>query len=362
MIGIVSVGLVLVAGATLFMQQSMFGKSASGDRLSRIHQSPNFRNGQFKNLSFTPVFAEDVGGFTMFKNVLFGKSKRNKPSDCLPSQKTDLFTLDPGENVLVWFGHSSYFIQVDGKKILVDPVLSGSASPFSFMVSSFAGSDIYKADEIPEIDYLFITHDHWDHLDYRTVLKLKVRQVFTGLGTGAHLEHWGFDPDKITELDWNEKAIPDSGFVVTYTPGRHFSGRNYKRNQSVWGSFVLKTPSKKLFIGGDSGFDTHFAKIGNEHGPFDLALLECGQYNKAWKYIHMQPEETVQAATDLKAKMLMPVHWAKFALALHSWDEPIDRITREANRLKMPVIHPMIGETVNLNEFAPSHEWWKGIN
>lgn len=361
---IISVGFVFVLAVMIFMQQSTFGKPATGDRLWRIHQSPNFRDGQFQNLSFTPVFAEDVSKLEMIKNGIFKISKRKKPTLRVPSKKTNLLTLDPEKNILVWFGHSSYFMQIDGKKILVDPVFSGSASPFSFMVPSFAGSDVYTTEEMPAIDYLFITHDHWDHLDYKTVLKLepKVGKVITGLGTGAHLEHWGFDPDKIIERDWNEQTVLDSGFVVTATPGRHFSGRNFKRNQSIWCSFVLQTPSKRIFIGGDSGYDTHFARIGAEHGPFDLALLECGQYNHSWKYIHMMPEETVQAAIDLKTKTIMPVHWAKFALSLHAWDEPIERVTKEASRQNVPLIHPMIGEEVDLNEFGPTTEWWKGIN
>ncbi|HEY3369526.1 MAG TPA: MBL fold metallo-hydrolase, partial [Prolixibacteraceae bacterium] len=255
------------------------------------------------------------------------------------------------------------FIQIDGKKILVDPVFCGHSSPFSFMVQSFKGSDVYTADEMPAIDYLIITHDHWDHLDYQTVSKLKpkVGKVITSLGTGSHLEYWGFEPGRIAELDWNEQADLGNGFLVTVTPGRHFSGRGLKRNQAMWASFVLQTPSKKIFIGGDSGYDTHFAKIGSEHGPFDLALLECGQYNNAWRYIHMMPEQTVQAAIDLKARILMPVHWAKFALALHAWDEPIERVTSEAHRLNVPIIHPMIGEEVNLKETGSTTEWWKGI-
>ena len=360
---IISVLILLALVVSLFMQQAIFGKTASGERLRRIQQSPNFRDGQFQNLNFTPVFAEDVNKLEMIRDGIFKISKRKKPSSSLPSKKTNLLTLDPEADVMVWFGHSSYFMQIDGKKILVDPVFSGSASPFSFMVSSFKGSDVYSAEEMPDIDYLLITHDHWDHLDYETVLKLKpkVGKVITSLGTGAHLEHWGFDPAKIVELDWNEKAAPDSGFIVIATPGRHFSGRNFKRNQAIWCSFVLQTPSKKIFIGGDSGYDTHFARIGNEYGPFDLALLECGQYNHSWKYIHMMPEETVQAALDLKTKTLMPVHWGKFALALHAWDEPIERVTKEAHSLNVPIVHPMIGEAVNLDEFGEQVEWWKGI-
>jgi len=357
--------LILISGITvLILNQSKFGKPATDARLSRIQKSPNFRDGQFQNLSFTPTFAEDVSKWEMIRDGIFKISKRKAPTTALPSVKTNLKNLPPEKNVLVWFGHSSYFMQIDGKKILVDPVFSGHASPFSFMVKSFKGTDVYQPEDFPEIDYLFITHDHWDHLDYKTVLKLmpKVDRIISGLGTGEHLEYWGFDPAKIIEKDWNESAVLDSGFQITATPGRHFSGRSFKRNESIWCSFVLQTPSKKIFIGGDSGYDTHFAKIGAEHGPFDLALLECGQYNKSWKYIHMMPEQTVQAAIDLKAKNLMPVHWGKFALSLHAWDEPIERVTKEASRLVIPLVHPMIGEMVDLDQFGVTAEWWKGIN
>ena len=327
---LISVILVIALTTVIILNQASFGKPATGARLSRIKNSPNYRDEQFQNQSFTPTFAEDVSKYEMIRDGIFKISERKAPKTPLPSVKTDLKSLDPEKNVLVWFGHSSYFMQIDGKKMLVDPVFSGSASPFSFMVKSFKGSDIYTPEDFLFIDYLFITHDHWDHLDYKTVLKLKAKvgKIITGLGTASHLEYWGLDPKMIKELDWNDSAAPDSGFQVTATPARHFSGRGFKRNQSIWCSFVLQTPTKKIFIGGDSGYDTHFAKIGAEYGPFDLALLECGQYNKSWKYIHMMPEQTVQASIDLKAKTFMPVHWGKFALALHAWDEPIERATK----------------------------------
>jgi L-ascorbate metabolism protein UlaG (beta-lactamase superfamily) len=355
---------IFILSIWLFMQHPKFGKLPSGERLERIKKSPNYKNGAFQNIHHTPDIAEGVSYYTVMKDFFFGKSKRGRPSSMLPSQKTDLLNLDPSKNVLVWFGHSSYFIQVDGKKILVDPVFSGAASPISFTTKAFAGTDVYTTDDIPEIDYLFISHDHWDHLDYETVLKLKpkVKQVITGLGTAMHLERWGYDSSKIIEKDWNEGIILEEGFSVHTTPGRHFAGRTFKRNQSLWMSFVLITPTMKLFLGGDSGYDTHFATIGNAYGPFDLVILECGQYNAYWKYIHMMPEEVVQAGIDLKAKKILPVHWAKFTLSLHAWDEPINRIIAEAEKRDMPLIHPMIGEEVNLKDPKPSTTWWENIN
>jgi L-ascorbate metabolism protein UlaG (beta-lactamase superfamily) len=298
-----------------------------------------------------------------FGKFLFNKNKRSRPPVTLPSKKADLHKLDRGKDILVWFGHSSYFMQVDGKRMLVDPVFSGNASPFKFTTKSYPGSDVYTPDDIPEIDYLFISHDHWDHLDHATILKLKpkIRKIITGLGTGAHLEHWGFEKNIIIEKDWYEEIVLDQGFVVNTAPARHFSGRAFKREQSLWMSFVLQTPTMKIYIGGDSGYDTHFAEIGKRFGPFDLAILECGQYNKSWKYIHMMPEELLQAGQDLKAKAILPVHWGKFTLSLHSWDEPITRVTTEAKKWNFPVVHPMIGEEVDLKDPVNSSAWWENI-
>lgn len=345
-----------------FMHQPSFGKLPSGKGLEKIKNSPNYREGSFQNIHDTPTLEEGQSYTKVMREFFFNKDKRNTPKVKLPSQKTDLHSLKADENVLIWFGHSSYFIQIDGKKILVDPVLSGNASPVSFTTKSYPGTDVYAPEEFPEIDYLFISHDHWDHLDYKTVTKLKVKKIITGLGTAAHFERWGFDPAMIIEKDWNEEARLDEGFYVHIFSGRHFSGRGFSRNQSIWVSFVLITPTMKLFLGGDSGYDTHFIDIGKAYGPFDLAILECGQYNHYWKYIHMMPEETAQAAIDLQAKILLPVHWAKFSLGLHSWDEPIIRVTKAAKEKNLPVIHPMIGEVVDLNKPKANLRWWEGID
>ncbi len=348
-----------------FMQQPKFGKLPSGERLAKIEQSPNYRDGKFQNLRHTPDFTEGESIFTVLRDFLFTKRPRLKPIDKIPSTKTDLLNLDPKEDILVWFGHSSYFMQIDGKKILVDPVFSGSVSPIAFTTKAFDGTDRYTTDDIPEIDYLFITHDHWDHLDYETLLKLKskIKKIICSLGTGEHLEYWGFDKDIIIEKDWNEKISLDDGFSAYTTPARHFSGRGFTRNKALWTSFVLHTPTLKIFIGGDSGYDTFFAEIGQTFGEFDLVILENGQYDKKWKYIHMMPEEVLQAASDLKAKRLFPVHSSKFAIANHPWDEPLSEISRLNKNRDFELITPMIGEQVNLKDSTQQFtQWWKGIN
>lgn len=352
---------VLVAGVYIFMQSPPFGSIPSGARLERMKKSPNYKDGQFQNLSNTPALTEGVSYYAVIKDFFFKKNERRIPAHALPSKKVDLLSLNPAEDVLVWFGHSSYFMQVDGKKILVDPVLSGHASPVNFTTRAFKGSDVYAVDDLPAIDCLFITHDHWDHLDHQTVvaLKPKVAKVITGLGVGAHLERWGYPAEMIIEKDWNAEAVIDKGFVVNTVPARHFSGRGFKRNGSLWSSFVLTTPTRRIYIGGDSGYDAHFKIIGAAYGPFDLVILENGQYDKSWKYIHMMPEEVVQAAEDLKARLLLPVHWSKFPLGNHAWDEPIIRVTKEAHRKGMLIIHPMIGEKVKLAEAAEGALWWE---
>ena len=221
-----SITIILSFTAFFTLQQSKFGKFPKHGRLERVKKSPNYKNGSFQNQSYTPVMAEDASFFKVTKDFFFNKNERVKPVDSIPSVKTDLLHLDKNKDVLVWFGHSSYFIQIDGKSILVDPVFSGHASPFSFSIKAFAGANNYSTEDMPKIDYLVITHDHWDHLDYETVKKLqpKIKKIICGLGTGEHLEYWGYNPENIIELDWNEHANLDNGFIANAVPARHFSG------------------------------------------------------------------------------------------------------------------------------------------
>ncbi len=358
-------GIILILAITIIIiKQAKFGKTPKEKRLERIMKSPNYKNGAFQNQSNTPQFTEGSNIMKVMKEFMFGNNKHKSPIDNIPSKKINLLNLNPNEDLLVWFGHSSYFMQIDGKSILVDPVFSGHASPFAFSIKSFKGADVYSAADFPALDYLFITHDHWDHLDYPTIIELKpkIKHIVTGLGTGEHFEHWNFDVNKITELDWYETTELAPGFKVSATPSRHFSGRGYKRNKAIWVSFVLETPSMKFFLGGDSGYDKHFVEIGKKYGPFDLAILENGQYNQNWKYIHMTPAEGIQAAYDLNTTKHLPVHSAKFALANHNWDTPLKDIYALSKKTNIELITPIIGEAVVLkNSDQTFKPWWEEI-
>ncbi len=363
MLVVVVIIIAFVAAVAIFIRLPRFGSKPSAARLAAIKQSPNYKDGAFQNQSPTPSLTDGATYSSVMKEFFFMRNKRVMPELPIPSVKTDLLSLNRNEDVLVWFGHSSYFIQIDGKRLLVDPVLSGHASPFSFTTKAFPGSDRYKPEDIPDIDYLFITHDHWDHLDYKaiTALKPNIKQVVTSLGTGAHLERWGYDKNIILEKDWYNEIVLGDGFTVHTVPGRHFSGRGFKRNQAMWCAFALKTPTMNIFIGGDSGYDKHFAEAGKMYGPFDLAILECGQYSKNWKHIHMLPAEVLQAARDLDAKRLLPVHSSKFALSTHDWDAPLKTLTELNKQEHVNMITPMIGAQVNLKDTAQKFSaWWEG--
>jgi L-ascorbate metabolism protein UlaG (beta-lactamase superfamily) len=350
----------LVAGCTTYTCHSKFGRTPKGDRLKNVQNSANYIDGRFQNINSTPQLTGN------FWNAIFQhSSKRRKPENEIPVVKTNLAALNPQEDILVWFGHSSYYFQINGKRFLVDPVFSRAASPVPFANTAFKGTDAFKPADIPDIDYLVITHDHWDHVDYPTVLELKsrIRKVICPLGVGAHFEKWDFDKSIIVEMDWEDCITLDSCFEIHCLPARHFSGRGFKQKQSLWASFLLKSNALTVYIGGDSGYDTHFANIGERFRPIDFALLENGQYSKSWKYIHMQPDETLQAAKDLRAKNVIPVHNSKFTMSGHSWDEPLQRISEMNDKdADSRLLTPKIGEIVFLKDTMQIFSrWWKDI-
>lgn len=362
---VLSTLLITLAVATYFyMKRDVFGESPAGARLERIKKSPNFKDGKFVNLTYTPSLTEGYSMAGVIYDKMVTDYPRLTPIDQIPSQKVDLLKLPIEQNILVWFGHSSYYIQLDGKRFLIDPVFSGNASPIPNTVLAFKGTERYKVEDFPEIDYLIISHDHYDHVDYETLIKLreKTKKVICGLGVGADFEAWGYPLVKILEKDWNETLDFGGGFFVHTTPARHFSGRGFTRNNTLWMSYVLQTPSLKIYIGGDSGYDKHYAAIGKKFGEIDLAILENGQYDEKWKYIHLLPQETLQAAKDLRAKRLFPVHSSKFVLANHPWDEPLSKLTELNKDVKMPLVTPIIGQLVYLNDLKqPFKKWWVGL-
>lgn len=338
-------GALTLAGVGLVNPVSI-GKRPSGTRLERIEKSPHYKDGAFQNELETQTMTSDKGIFAAMYDFLL-KSYPNTISDSIPAIKTDLKKLDPDADWLVWFGHSSYLMQLSQKRILVDPVFY-KASPVSFFNKAFKGTDIYKPLDMPEIDYLVISHDHWDHLDYQTVKELRphVKHVICGLGVGADFEYWGYDSTQITEMDWGDSTTIEN-FTFYCLPARHFSGRWLSRNQTLWVSFLMQTPAQKIYIGGDGGYDGCFKRIGEQFPGIDFAILENGQYNKNWSKIHLMPAELEQAARDIHAKKYMTVHHSKYKISTHAWDEPLKN-EQKLREDSLNVFSPKIGEVVPL--------------
>lgn len=337
-------------GGCAFLNQKRFGRLPQGERLERIKRSPQYKEGEFRNRHFTRLMTSDKNRWQVMWSFLFSKPERLRPSEPVPAIKTDLKKLDRDSDLIIWFGHSSYLLQLSGKQILVDPVFC-TAAPVSFVNKPFEGTDIYRPEDMPDmIDYLVISHDHWDHLDYETVKQLKdrVRKVIVPLGVGEHFEYWGFAKYQLVELDWDENATPEDGFTFHCLPARHFSGRGLTSNRTLWASFLVETPSRNVYMGGDSGYDTHFKEIGERFPDIDLAILENGQYNEDWRYIHTLPLHLGREARELGAKQIMTVHHSKYALARHPWDEPLKNELRAAKQDSLNLIVPKIGEVVIL--------------
>lgn len=316
---ILAVVAAIVITVALVLRHPAFGRKMSKERQARIEASPNYRDGMFQNEEETPQFTGDKSPMTMLWEFLVHRPKDRVPKEAIPAVKTDLRSLPTDHDWLVWFGHSSYMFCLNGKRYLVDPLLK-MEFPASVMMTPFKGTDIYTPDDIPDIDVLIITHEHWDHLDYATLrdLRPKVAHVVCPLGVAEYLEYWKYDKSIITELDWYDKV---NG--ITCLPTRHFSNRLIGgRNQTLWASFLVEDGDRKVYIGGDGGYDRRFKRIQEQFGQVDLALLENGQYNTDWKYIHSTPEGLEQAILDLEAKAVFTVHHDKFALAKHPWYEP----------------------------------------
>ncbi len=344
---------------------SEYGGKASSELKAEYAQNVNYENGKFLNQIPTSLNMSFREYFSVAVDFIKGDKSRtpSKPIEVLYLDSTEIEQNKNSFPRVTWFGHTTLLLEIEGKNILLDPVWGDVASPIPFISTKRYSKEIpIEIAKLPYIDAIIISHDHYDHLDYASISKLKdkVGAFYTPLGVAAHLLAWGIDADKIYELNWWDEIAHDD-FIFRCTPSRHFSGRGIlDRNTTLWASWVIKTKSKNIYFSGDSGYGPHFKEIGTKYGPFDFALLECGQYGDKWAQIHMLPEETVQAATDLKAELMLPIHWGAFTLSLHPWNDPIERVTKEAIRVGQKISTPQIGEAVILNSADfPNSRWWE---
>ena len=364
---VVALGVGLGLGACAMLHQVKFGQDPSGSRLARLQVSPNFRNGEFHNILPTPTLVEGQSTLRILWDNLLAKTERLRPQQPLPNVRLDLrdqMVLDRDQDTVIWLGHSSFYIQLGGYRILVDPVFSDHGSPVSFANTIFPGTDLYTAADMPEIDYLIISHDHWDHLDHATVTALmsKVKNVICPLGVAAHFEHWGYPQEKLHEADWNSALRFENGFAIHVTPARHYSGRGLTKNKALWAGFVLETPQRRIFLSGDTGYGPHFADIARAFDGFDLVALDGGQYDPRWPLIHMTPEEAVRAAEELRAKSMLLAHVGRFSIASHPWDEPFMRVVEASKNKKFCLVIPKIGEPLKLDGMGQAFDsWWEDV-
>lgn len=370
LVGIVLLGAILGGAGYGYMHSAQFGAFPEDARLQRVTASQHYRDGEFRNLEPIPSMESGQSGTSEKKGAVQGlitylttKKDRPRPEGTIPTVKTDLTALNRNDDVVIWLGHSSFYIQLAGQRILIDPVFSNNAAPVPFANEAFSGTNIYTADDMPAIDMLLITHDHWDHLDAPTVLALrdKTAKIVCPLGVGAHFERWGFPEHMVTEMDWYDRLPLENNLTIHALPARHYSGRSLTRNKTLWAAYALTSPAYKLYLSGDSGYGSHFKEAGAAFGGFDLALLDSGQYSEDWLYVHMMPEDAVQAAADLQASALLPAHAGKFSISRHAWDEPFERLVRASKENQIPLLTPKIGEVHLLEATQGYSQWWKEV-
>lgn len=355
----------LVLTVAIFINVSpQFGASISKEQKAAFANSKNYHDGKFNNLGNVEM---SMGFKKMSKALIkFVSSHPNTiPVNAIPVQETDASSIAQyaGPTRFIWFGHSTFLLQINGKNILIDPMFSDVPAPHPMLgTKRFSKKLPIQIEALPHIDAVILSHDHYDHLDYGSIISLKdkVNTFYTPLGVGSHLQEWGIPSQRIVEMDWYDEVVLDD-LVFKCTPAQHFSGRGLTdRAATLWSSWILKSPTENIFFSGDSGYGSHFKEIGDKYGPFDMALIECGQYDVMWQEIHMMPEQTAKAAMDLKAKAMMPIHWGAFKLATHEWNEPVKRLSESIKHSEITLVIPIIGESVQLINLKPNtSSWWQ---
>ena len=338
-----------------------FGSNPPKKDVKSFTDFDNFKNREFINLEETEMMTDKMPMSEFFKN----DSLRRPQFDLKPKKiniESFIGTTKDSTIKFAWLGHSAFILNINGKIILLDPMLGKHAAPLPIPSMKRYSDEIpFSLDDITTIDAVLISHDHYDHLDYPTIKKLrsKVKMFYVPLGVGSHLLNWGIKKENIIEMNWNDEH--QLGEIDIFClPARHFSGRGpLNRNSTLWSSWALKSRYGKIYFSGDSGFGSHLFSIGKQHGPFDLALIDCGQYNKAWKNTHMFPKEAVQASKALQATHFMPIHWGAFTLSTHSWTEPIEQALKQSKDMKQKIITPQIGEVLFINKLGKENiSWW----
>ncbi|WP_036375092.1 MBL fold metallo-hydrolase [Micromonospora sp. ATCC 39149] len=361
-----AVGFAALAGLAWAVRDvpAALGGRITGARAERAARSPQFRDGIFHNRASTRTMA-GAPDRSLVRELIFGKQKR-RPSVAVPLLRpadSPATAATERELGVVWYGHASALIEIEGHRVLVDPVWSDRCSPSALVGPHRLHEPPVGLHELPAVDAIVISHDHYDHLDMATVRALTAGQsapFLVPLGVGAHLDRWGVPEQRIIELDWSESHRV-GGLTITATAAQHFSGRGLRRDGTLWSSWVVAGVHRKVFYTGDSGYFDGYAEIGAEHGPFDVTLMQIGAYDRAWPSIHMFPEEAVTAHLDVRGGLLLPVHWATFNLALHDWSEPVDRLWAEAKARDVRLAVPRPGERVVVDAPPPVDGWWQSI-
>ena len=363
---ILSLITLLIITVVLFINLSpQFGGLASKQQQELFSKSKHYKDGKFLNNGGVKMEMSLKDSFKAMW-ILFKSNSKAEPNKNIAVQKVDSISIANynSKTRFIWFGHSTFLLQTKGKNLLIDPMFGDVPAPNPLLGNKRFSNELpIEIEKLPSIDAVLITHDHYDHLDYESIQKLKdkVKLFFTPLGIGIHLLKWGVEKERIIELDWWQEIKFDD-LTIRCTPAQHFSGRGISdREKTLWCSWIIESDDENLFFSGDSGYASHFKEIGEKYGPFDFAFMECGQYNNLWPLVHMLPEETAQAGLDIKAKKMMPIHWGAFKLASHSWTEPVERISKKAKELNVDLVIPKIGEIIEigLNDSEEIYPWWR---
>lgn len=348
------------AGWTLRHIPAEMGGKASGDRLARMLRSPQYRDGAFHNS--VPASVLGASGMPGVIREMARDRDLRVPAGAVPLVSAPETPRSKHGVSVLWYGHATTLVEIEGRRVLFDPVWSDRVSPTQLVGPRRLHPVPVPLTQLPAVDAVVISHDHYDHLDRATILGLASSHdapFLVPLGIGAHLERWRVPAERIVELDWEEDAVV-AGLRFTATAARHFSGRTLRRNDTLWGSWVVAGTQRRVFYAGDSGYFDGYAKIGSAHGPFDLTLMPIGAYSPNWPDIHMDPEEAVAAHLDLGGKLMLPVHWATFDLAPHPWAEPVERLRREAEATDTRLVIPRPGDRVDVDS-AKVEPWWEPL-